>query len=58
MPICKCANMPIEGNFLFIGILAHSSYWHIIHLDRTSFLINETYDKPKQTTVAATSPVN
>ena len=53
--MCQYANKQETPIHWHIGILTH---WHIIHLDRTSFLINETYDKAKHTTVAAINPVS
>ena len=55
MRICQFVNVPINRSFLFIGTFTNC---HIIYLDRTSFLIKETYDKAKHTTVAAINPVS
>jgi len=45
----------MNRKLLLIGTFTN---WHIIYLDRTSFLIKETYDKAKHTTVAAINPVS
>ena len=53
--------MPIRKMCRSTGVSyssAHFTNWHIIYLDRTSFLIKETYDKAKHTTVAAINPVS